>query len=233
MEQEKILIVGSNRKLFCLIREHMAPIGIKTDYTDQIPAALAQYVQQEYCLAIIDVHILDQIHLDLIVQMRQSKPTPILVLSLPLSPENKLILFQSGANALMEEPFSADVCVAQVYALIHLFQNTHSSCRKSAIVHGTELIINPHYRQVLIDGRPLTLTRKEFDLLQCFAGHPGQVFSYEQLYYRIWNEDITLGNDDTVKSHIKTLRKKLSSVGKSYIQNVWGIGYKFVLDPKI
>lgn len=155
-----------------------------------------------------------------------------MALASSLSPEDKLRILQAEVNALIEEPFNIDICIAQAYALLHLYDNTKTDDRQDAVVFGTELIISQRYRQVMIDGKPLKLTRKEFDLFHCFADHPGQVFSCEQLYCRVWNEKITLRSDRTVKSHIKTLLKKLASVGKFYIDNVWGIGYKFVLQPK-
>ena len=65
-------------------------------------------------------------------------------------------------------------------------------------------------------------------MLVFLAQHPEQVFSIEQLYEHIWNMDFAVNGDETVRVHIKTLRKKLAQAGKNYIYNVWGIGYKFV-----
>ena len=73
------------------------------------------------------------------------------------------------------------------------------------------------------------MTRKEFDLLYCLASYPGQVFSLEHLYAHVWNDTSAIAVDEIVKSQIKSLRKKLAAVGKNYIQNEWGVGYKFVL----
>lgn len=209
----------------------MMAMELDVYYTELSTEALPRLEQQEYCLVMIDVRDFEQLHLELIRQMRQIKSTPILALASSLSPENKLRILQAGVNAFIEEPFNIDVCIAQAYALLHLYDNTKTDHRQDTVVFGTELIISRRYRQVMVDGKPLKLTRKEFDLFYCFANHPGQVFSCEQLYGLVWNEDITLGSDSTVKSHIKTLRKKLASVGKFYIDNVWGIGYKFVLQP--
>lgn len=83
--------------------------------------------------------------------------------------------------------------------------------------------------QVIVDGKFLELTRKEFDLLHCFAKHPGQVLSREQLYDYIWNDEPAVAVDEAVKSLIKKLRKKLASVNKFYIQNTRGVGYRLVL----
>ena len=76
----------------------------------------------------------------------------------------------------------------------------------------------------------MELTRKEFDLLFCLARHPGQVLSREQLYNLVWTEDNAINVDDVIKTHIKTLRKKLSQADTEYIQNVWGVGYRFQIN---
>nr|WP_243154143.1 winged helix-turn-helix domain-containing protein [Pseudoflavonifractor sp. 60] len=81
----------------------------------------------------------------------------------------------------------------------------------------------------MVDGKPLELSRKEFDLLHCLAAYPGQVFSRGQIYSHIWDDEPTVAVDEAVKSLIKKLRKKLATVDKDYIQNMRGVGYKFVL----
>ena len=88
-------------------------------------------------------------------------------------------------------------------------------------------MIDPTGRQVSLNGAQLNLTRKEFDLLFCLASHAGQVLSREQLYQMVWDENSAYNVDETVKAHIKSLRKKLTPAGAEYIKNVWGIGYRF------
>lgn len=96
------------------------------------------------------------------------------------------------------------------------------------LAFGKNLVIDPQTRQVVLGGRELKLTPKEFDLLFCLASNPGQVFSREQLYAQIWDEYSAYNVDEVVKAQIKSLRRKLSDVGKEYIKNVWGIGYRFL-----
>lgn len=98
------------------------------------------------------------------------------------------------------------------------------------LVFGMDLMIDPERRTVTLKGQALNLTRKEFELLFCLASHAGQVLSREQLYSQVWNNENTYNVDETVKSHIKTLRKKLTPADQEYIKNVWGIGYRFVDD---
>ncbi len=96
------------------------------------------------------------------------------------------------------------------------------------LVFGTELIINPMYRHVIINGELLELTRTEFDLLYYMAKYPNQIFSRQQLYRQVWHDDLGISGENTVRAHIGNLYKKLADVGKNYIQNSRGVGYKFV-----
>ena len=99
------------------------------------------------------------------------------------------------------------------------------------LTFGTELVINPLYRQVHLKGRSIQLTRREFDLLYLLASRPGQVFSREQLYRHIWNTDTEFGVGEAVRFQIKSLRKKLTRTGSNYIQSVREIGYCFSGNP--
>jgi len=159
-----------------------------------------------------------------------ARHTPILILSEPSSIETQIALFHSGADAYVEKPLNLDICAVQAEALIRLYLATDMNCGlHSPVIQEEGLIINPRYRQVKIDGKPLVLTRKEFDLFHCLASCPGQVFSCEQLYNHVWTDESAIEVDQAVRSQIKRLRRKLSLIGKDYIQNEWGVGYKFIL----
>lgn len=113
--------------------------------------------------------------------------------------------------------------------MAELAQKYDEDSKKSApITFGTGLAINPQCRQVLVAGGLVELTRKEFDLLYFLAKRPGQVFSRDQLYDNVWGESYGRASDGTVKAHIKTLRKKLPTLGHDVIVNVRGVGYCFV-----
>ena len=121
------------------------------------------------------------------------------------------------------------MCAAQVEALIKLYcESNHDYQKCCPLTFGTELIINPLYRQVFIDSTPIELTRTEFDLLFCLVKHPGQVWSRRQLYNYVWADDLGISGDNTVRAHIGNLHKKLADAGKKYIQNSSGVGYRFV-----
>ncbi len=138
-----------------------------------------------------------------------------------------------GAGTYLEQPLNMDICAAQARALMQLYLDAdmdHDHHRP--IVHGSELIISPHYRQVIVDGKPVELTRKGFDLLHYLTSYPEQVFSSDQPYRQVWNEEPPVSGNDTVKVHIGNLRKKISDIGRECIHMVWGVWYKFSLGPQ-
>lgn len=191
--------------------------------------AINRYMTIDYSLAIIDISLLEKEKVDMLYMMRAAKRIPILVLAERLNPDEKLLLFRAGADVCMEKPLDGSVCKAQANALIRLYQSSSKSTSRSLLAFGTDLVIDPYYRQAFAYGKQLSLTRKEFDLLHYLASYPGRVFSKEQLYHHVWQNLSDIDGNDTVKTHIKTLRKKIGSSGKDYIQNIWGIGYKFTI----
>ena len=115
---------------------------------------------------------------------------------------------------------------AQAMALVRIYGAKDDDKHRKTLAFGTSLVINPAYRMVVLNGEIVKLTRREFDLLYFMARQNMRVFTPEQLYRNVWNNDNEIGA--TVKSAISALRKKLKPHGHEYIQNVWGIGYRFV-----
>lgn len=186
------------------------------------------------CLIILDAEISQQDDHMLLKAIDKLKIAPVLILSSRPGHVDRLETLQAGAHAYMGLPFTIEECLAQAQALmkIHADRDTKSDCLFTIIV-GNGLTIDPYTRQVFMNGKEVKLTKKEFDLLVCLASSPGQVFSREQLYNYVWNEQAVYNIDDVVKAHIKALRRKLSDADVTYIRNVWGIGYYFHDDENI
>lgn len=146
-----------------------------------------------------------------------------------------VVLYYTGTENSLEKPASIEEYAVQAHDLLKFRAKSRISTmlpRDTTIVFNGELRIDPQYHTVSIDGSPLILTPKEFDLLFYMAHHPKQVLSRAQLYEQIWKSEPRQGEDATVKAHIASLRKKLRGMGKSYIQNVWGVGY-FFMPPEL
>lgn len=165
-----------------------------------------------------------QLHHELV-----DKEPLVLALTDPLDNSEKIVLFEAGMGAFMEKPIAADVCAAQADALIRLnLRSKNEYYYQSILPIGPSAVISLAYRQVLVEGVPLGLTKKEFDLLHYMVKHPYQIFSKEQLYKQIWNYDVDIGGNENVKTHIKTLRRKLMVVREDMIETVRGVGYRYV-----
>lgn len=199
------------------------------NYAMSVVDALNALSSKEYCIVIIDIQMSVKRSAEIVHLIRETNPLPIMIVTPKLSIQEKILLFYSGVNACLEQPVDITLCVVQAHSLIRLFLDAKKADTKEyPLVFDTELIINPIYRQVIINGELLELTRTEFDLLYYMASHPNQIFTRQQLYHQIWGDDLGISGENTVRSHIGNLYKKLADVGKNYIQNSRGVGYKFV-----
>lgn len=198
---------------------------VDVNCTQFVEKAFDILMTSEYCLVALSLRPNVSRDMTLLRMMRESKSIPIMALTQKLSLSEKIALFHAGANVCLEKPIDA----AQACSLIQLYLNAREDSRERyPLIFGTELIINPIYRYVIIDSKPLELTRTEFDLLFYMASHPNQIFTRQQLYQQIWGDDLGINGENTVRSHIGNLYKKLADAGKNYIQNSRGVGYKFV-----
>ncbi|GFI18533.1 transcriptional regulatory protein SrrA [Lachnospiraceae bacterium] len=173
----------------------------------------------------MDLMILDIMmpHIDgfLVCKMaREMSSLPIIMLTAKGSEDDKLKGYELGADDYMTKPFSPNVLLAKVNALLR-----RSAFLPSDAVNAGKISIIPAAHKVFLDGQEITLTYKEYELLYFFLSNPGQIFSREQLLNRIWGYDFE-GTTRTVDTHIKTLRHKLGSEGR-YIVTLIRSGYKF------
>lgn len=229
MTKRKLLIVENDCVICQSIQSQLQSDYMEVDCVSSVAEALEAITRCEYCLVIMSLRLTVADDTDLLRIIRNTKRMPIMVLTEKLAASDKVALFQAGANACMEKPIDSVVCAAQAASLIHLYVKAQEhGIKHQLLTFGTELLIDSTYRQVIIDGKPLALTRTEFDLLLCLAQHPHQVWSRAQLYHYVWDDDLGSPGDHTVKTHIGNLKKKLADQGKNYVQNSRGVGYKFV-----
>lgn len=203
--------------------------GMDVNYAMSVRETLNILSSNKYCLVIMHIQIPINHDIEIVRLIREANTMPIMAITPKLSVLDKISLFHAGANVCLEEFMDTNIFMAQANSLIQLYLDAKKTDVKNhLLVFNTELIINPIYRHVIVDGEPLDLTRTEFDLLYFMARHPHQVFSRQQLYRQVWGDDLGINGENTVRSHIGNLYKKLADMGKNYIQNIRGVGYKFV-----
>lgn len=228
--KQQVLIVSDSQETFDEIQLVLQPQNIEIFCVSSVAEALEKFIKHFHCLVIIDIHLLWNDRIEMIRIMKAAKIVPIIVLTGPLKKVYVKELYQAGASVILKRPVDYDIFAIQVNNFIELYSGIADSIKSnSPILSGKELIIDPQRHQVTVKGKELTLTRLEFDLLLCLASYPGQILSQEQLYEQVWKVEPSLGVNDTVKVHIGKLRKKLSSASEhKYIQNIRGIGYRFI-----
>lgn len=230
--KKTILIINTNIEMAQSIKHNLLSTNTKIICVSSMQDALQTFLKTECCLIILDAAISAEDDHKLLKAMRNARTTPILILSSQTCHIERLKVLQAGAHAYIGHPYSLEECLAQAQALMQLYCELRKPSEICyTLAFGKELVIDPLTRQVLLKGKDLRFTRKEFDLLFCLASNPGKVFSREQLYSHVWDEDAIYNVDDVVKAHIKALRRKLSDAEITYIKNVWGIGYKFHDEP--
>lgn len=226
--KKKILIINEDDETAEEIKHNLECPNSEILCAPTMQEALNLFVKHDFCLIMLDAGMSADDDHKLLKAMRNSKSTPILVLSSQMNHDERLHAFKAGAHAYMGKPYTQEECVAQAHSLIQMYvDNNHKGNICYTLAFGNDLIIDPTTRQVFLHGKELKFTRKEFDLLFWLASNPGKVFSREQLYDHVWDDQSAFNVDSVIKTHISSLRQKLSEANQEYIKNVWGVGYRF------
>ena len=206
-----ILIVEDEKKMQDIIAEYMKKGGHTCFTADDGIEALLILKSNPMDLMILDIMMPHIDGFTVCKMAREMSNMPIIILTAKSDEEDKLKGYEYGADDYMTKPFSPKILLAKANALLRRISVTP----KDTISAG-KITISPAAHKVFLDGTEITLTHKEYELLYFFVSNPGQVFSREQLLNRIWGYDFE-GNTRTVDTHIKTLRQKLGSEGKSIV----------------
>ncbi len=180
-------------------------------------------------LLVIDVMMprLDGIRATL--KIREENNIPIIILSAKSEDADKILGLNVGADDYVTKPFNPLELVARVKSQLRRFTQLGSTAKENnAAVYTTGgLSINDDLKEVTVDGEPVKLTPIEYNILLLLVRNQGKVFSIEQIYENIWNED-AIGADNTVAVHIRHIREKIEINPKDprYLKVVWGVGYK-------
>lgn len=175
-------------------------------------------------LILLDINMPDMDGLTLCQEIRKHITCPILFLTARVESADKIIGFQVGADDYIVKPFDLDELGARVAAHLRREQRHRN---KTAVRFFGELAIDYSARTVTVAEAPVALSKREFDIVELLSLNAGQVFDRERIYEAVWGIDGD-GNSDTIMEHIRKIRIKLAShTLHSYIETVWGCGYKW------
>jgi len=227
---KKILIVEDNAELASLMRLHLGDIGMQADIAADGGQAINLFASGHYDLVILDLMLPVMDGIEVCRKLRtKMEYVPIIMVTSKSSELDRVLGLEVGADDYITKPFSIPELLARVKARFRAIEaiRQKQSEAEPPVSFGP-LAIEFDKRRVEVNGRSVSLTAKEFDLLACFVRHPGRVFTRLQLLDQVWGYHYE-GYEHTVNSHINRLRAKVEKdpAKPEYILTVWGVGYKF------
>lgn len=179
-------------------------------------------------LIILDVAMPEKNGLQACKEIRNVSITPILFLTAKVLESDKAIGFSAGGDDYLEKPFSNVELIFRVKALLRrCYQYQSISREKKNIYKIDNIVLDDNTKTVSVDNVPITLTPIEYDILCLMFRYPNKVFSVQNLYESVWNQDYTYLDNNTIVVHISNLRKKIEKDPRNpqYIKSMWGRGY--------
>ena len=224
-----VLVCDDDREIVEAIEIYLSQEGYKVLKAYDGEEALKVLDREKVDLLIIDVMMpkLDGIRATL--KIREKKNMPIIILSAKSEDADKILGLNVGADDYMTKPFNPLELPARVKSQLRRYTQLGSTIDKSnqAVYAVGGLSIDDEQKEVTVDGEPVRLTPIEYNILLLLVKNQGKVFSIDQIYESIWNED-AIGVDNTVAVHIRHIREKIEINPKEprYLKVVWGVGYK-------
>ncbi len=224
-----ILLIEDTQDLARAICRQLEAAGYRAVLAGDGLTGVEMHARHRPDLVILDWMLPRLDGLQVLQRIRQSSPTPVLMLTARSEEADRVIGLEVGADDYLTKPFSMRELLARVRALLRRIERVQEILEidrqhNAAPIHYGPLCICPDAYQVTLDGEGIELTRTEFDLLALLLRNPGRAFSRSYLLDTVWGENYVTG-DRSVDNTILRLRKKLGALGGA-IETVWGVGYR-------
>ena len=222
MNKLKILVVDDESRMRKLVRDFLEKQNFAVlEAGDGSEALDIFFDNQDIALIILDVMMPKMDGWQVCREVRGYSEVPIIMLTARSDERDELQGFELGVDEYISKPFSPKILVARVEAIL---RRTNQVTDDETIEYGG-ITIDKAAHVVSIDGNPIDLSYKEFELLTYFVENRGIALSREKILNNVWNYDY-FGDARTIDTHVKKLRSKLGDKGE-YIRTIWGMGYKF------
>lgn len=223
-----VLVCDDDKEIVDAIEIYLSQEGYRILKAYDGIQAVEMMQKYEIHLLIIDIMMPKLDGLRATLKIRENSSVPIIILSAKSEDADKILGLNIGADDYVTKPFNPLELVARVKSQIRRYTKLGNAAEESQRVYKTGgLVINDDLKEVTVDGELVKLTPIEYNILLLLVKNQGKVFSINQIYESIWNED-AIGADNTVAVHIRHIREKIEINAKEprYLKVVWGIGYK-------
>ena len=221
MERIKILVVDDEARMRKLVKDFLSKSGYEVLEAEDGSQALDIFFEQnDIALIILDVMMPKMDGWQTCREIRQYSKVPIIMLTAKSDERDELQGFQLGVDEYISKPFSPKILVVRVEAIL---RRTNQMAEDEKLEAGG-IVLDKTAHSVTIDGQPIDLSYKEFELLAYFLENKGIALSREKILNNVWNYDY-FGDARTIDTHVKKLRSKMGEKG-DLIKTIWGMGYK-------
>ncbi len=222
-----VLVVDDEPKILSMLENFLKNEGFKVTTAQEGREALRLFGQAQPHAVILDLMLPGMNGLDVCKEIRKNSTVPIIMLTAKTEEIDKLLGLELGADDYITKPFSLKELAARLRAVLRRTTQYSEKQEEQVMIRG-DLQIDPVKREVKVKGELIPLTPTEYNILYILARHPGRPYSRLQLLNMALDESY-LGYERVIDTHVSNLRKKIepNPAEPSYIQTVYGIGYKF------
>lgn len=222
-----ILVVDDDREIVDSIGIFLSGEGYKVLKAYDGIEALDILSENEVHLMILDVMMPKLDGIKTLMKLRESRNIPVILLSAKSEDADKILGLTAGADDYVTKPFNPSELVARVKSQLRRYTTLGSIGKQNGEIVIDGLVVNTEKKTVKVDGEDVRLTPIEYKILELLVRNRGRVFSAEDIYSNVWNEETVVG-DNTIAVHIRHIREKIEINPKEpkYLKVVWGIGYK-------
>ena len=225
MDALKILVVDDESRMRKLVKDFLTKKNFQVLEAGNGEEAMdIFYEEKDIALIILDVMMPKMDGWEVCREIRKNSKVPIIMLTARSDERDELLGFDLGVDEYISKPFSPKILVARVEAIL---RRTGQNNPEDVISAGG-IVIDKAAHLATVDGKPMELSFKEFELLTYFLENQGIALSREKILNSVWNYDY-FGDARTIDTHVKKLRSKMGDKGE-YIKTVWGMGYKFEVE---
>ena len=225
MDTLKILVVDDESRMRKLVKDFLTKKNFQVLEAGNGEEAMdIFYEEKDIALIILDVMMPKMDGWEVCREIRKNSKVPIIMLTARSDERDELLGFDLGVDEYISKLFSPKILVARVEAIL---RRTGQNNPEDVISAGG-IVIDKAAHLATVDGKPMELSFKEFELLTYFLENQGIALSREKILNSVWNYDY-FGDARTIDTHVKKLRSKMGDKGE-YIKTVWGMGYKFEVD---
>ncbi|MEE8836838.1 MAG: response regulator transcription factor [Eubacteriales bacterium] len=225
MDNMKVMVVDDEARMRKLVRDFLTRDGFEVIEAGDGEEALNKfYENKDIALIILDVMMPKMDGWEVCREIRKDSKVPIIMLTARGDERDELLGFDLGVDEYISKPFSPKILVARVNAILRRTNKLTDDDRLEA----GGIVVDRSAHTASVDGKPMDLSFKEFELLTYFLENQGIALSREKILNNVWNYDY-FGDARTIDTHVKKLRSKMGDKG-DYIKTIWGMGYKFQPD---